>query len=364
MATILHTPNGKFKAIIRNGKGRYLRSKTFTRKTDARIWARRMEADQEAMEALGESGARLPFTTLTRRYMDAFEGRDTGRPGQIRWWAAKLGDRTLSDITADHVRQALDEFARGEAMRWDGVEAGGKPKFTSRGTPRRPATVNRMRAALSALFRFAIDEGLLKRNPVEGVRGRTENNKRLRYLSDNERTALLQVCKGSHWDRLHLLVLMALMTGARQGELLNLCWEDLDFTARTAYLETTKNGERRVITLPHPVIKALMAFRQAKGLIFPGEKYPHKPYNFRKHWNKALEVAQIENFRFHDLRHSAASYLAMGGASLVEIADVLGHKNLETTRRYAHLSTAHKQQLTDRLLGGLTTDAGGASWTQ
>ncbi|MEH6519198.1 MAG: site-specific integrase [Halioglobus sp.] len=357
MATILHTPNGKFKAILRTPKGRYLRSKTFTRKTDARTWSRRLEADQEAMEALGESGARVAFSTLARRYMDAFEGRDTGRPGQIRWWEAKLGDRALSDITSDDVRQALDEFSRGQALRWDGVAPGGKPKFTSRGTPRRPATINRMRAALSALFRFAIDEGLLKRNPVEGVRGRTENNKRVRYLSENERTALLQVCKDSHWDRLHLLVLMALMTGARQGELLNLHWEDLDFTARTAHLEQTKNGERRVITLPHPVIEALMTFRQARGLIFPGDKYPHKPYNFRKHWNRALEVTAIENFRFHDLRHSAASYLAMGGASLIQIADVLGHKNLETTRRYAHLSIDHKRQLTDQLLGTLVTES-------
>jgi integrase len=66
-----------------------------------------------------------------------------------------------------------------------------------------------------------------------------------------------------------------------------------------------------------------------------------------------LKEADITNFRFHDLRHSAASYLAMGGASLIEIADVLGHKNLETTRRYAHLSVNHKRQLTDQLLGSL-----------
>jgi integrase len=353
MATILSTKNGKFKAVIRNAKSRYLRSKTFTRKTDARTSARRMEADQETMEALGESGARLPFSTLTRRYMDAFEGRDTSRPGQIRWWETYFGDKALADITSDDVRAALDDFGRGQALRWDGVAPGGKAKFTSRGTPRSSATVNRMRAALSAVFRFAIDEGLLKRNPVEGVRGKTENNKRVLYLTDEERAALLEACRKSQWERLQLLVLMALMTGARQGELLNLRWQDIDFTARTAYLEKTKNGERRVITLPHPIIEALMAFRQATGLIFPGEKYPHKPYNFRKHWNNALLKAGITNFRFHDLRHSAASYLAMGGASLLEIADVLGHKNLETTRRYAHLSVSHKQQLTDRLLGQL-----------
>jgi integrase len=205
MATILSTQNGKFKAILRSPKGRYLRSKTFTRKTDAKTWARRLEADQEAMEALGESGARLAFSTLPRRYMDAYDGRDSSRAGQVRWWNAKFGDRNLASITTDDVCDAIEDFARGQALRWDGVEAGGKPKFTSRGTPRKPATVNRMRAALSAIFRFAIDERLLKRNPVEGVRSRPEDNKRVRYLSDDERTALLHACRHSHWDRLHLL---------------------------------------------------------------------------------------------------------------------------------------------------------------
>lgn len=353
MATILKLKNSKYKAILRTPKGRYLRSKTFTRKTDATTWSKRLEADQETMIALGEHGAKLPFSTLARRYMEHFRGRDTSRQGQVRWWAATWGERALCDITTDDIRQTLENFSRGDALRWDGAEAGGKPKFTSTGRPRSPATVNRKRAALSSLFRYAIDEGLLRANPVQGVRGRAENNKRVRYLSDEERAALLRACRSSHWDRLYLLVLMALMTGARQGELLSLIWTDIDFTQRTAYLARTKNGERRVITLPHPVIEELMAFRAGSGLIFPGEKYPHKAYTFRKHWNNALKMACVENFRFHDLRHSAASYLAMGGASLLEIADVLGHKNLETTRRYAHLSVEHKRQLTDQLLGTL-----------
>ncbi|MFV8817151.1 tyrosine-type recombinase/integrase [Haliea sp. E17] len=353
MATILTTQNGKYKAVLRDAKGRYIRSKTFTRKTDARAWARRMEADQEAMVALGEVGARLPFSTLVRHYLDAYKGKDTSRLGQIRWWAAKFADRALATITADDIRGALDDYTQGDALRWDGVASGGKPKFTSRGTRRKPATVNRMRAALASLFRYAIDQGWLSRNPVHSVRSRPEHNKRVRYLSAEERTALLAACRASPWRRLYLLVLMALMTGARQGELLALSWEKIDFAARTAYLAHTKNGERRVITLPQPVIEELMRFRAPAGLLFPGEKYPQKPYHFRKHWDRALSQAGIQNFRFHDLRHSAASYLAMNGASLIEIADVLGHKSLQTTQRYAHLSIEHKQQLTDRVFNTL-----------
>jgi integrase len=353
MATILKLPNGKYKAILRTAKGRYLRSKTFTRKTDANTWARRLEADQEAMEALGERGARLPFSRITRQYMENFNGRDTGRPGQVRWWTANFGDRLLADISADDICQALEAFSRGEALRWDGIAPGGKNKFTGTGRKRSPATVNRMRAALSSIFRYAMDEGLVRRNPVQEVRGRTEDNKRLRWLSDDERSALLIACREAKWERLYLLVLMALMTGARQGELLWLNWNDIDFHARTAHLDRTKNGQRRIITLPHPVIEELMRFRVSDGLIFPGDKCPRKPYTFRKHWDIALNMADVENFRFHDLRHSAASYLAMNGASLIEIADVLGHRSLQTTQRYTHLSVDHKQKLTDRVFEGM-----------
>ena len=141
--------------------------------------------------SLGNQILSTPLLYFLYFYIDAYEGRDTSRAGQLRWWEATFKDRTLASITTDEICNALEDFASGQALRWDGVEAGGRPKFTSRGTPRKPATVNRMRAALSAVFRFAIEQRLLKRNPVEGIRSRTENNKRVRYLSEAERTALL-----------------------------------------------------------------------------------------------------------------------------------------------------------------------------
>jgi site-specific recombinase XerD len=96
-----------------------------------------------------------------------------------------------------------------------------------------------------------------------------------------------------------------------------------------------------------------MKHRKSKGLIFASEKKSSQAMEFRKHWLKALKAAEIEDFRFHDLRHTTASYLVMNGATLYEVGEVLGHKNLETTKRYAHLSTKHKQALTDRVLGSL-----------
>jgi integrase len=83
-------------------------------------------------------------------------------------------------------------------------------------------------------------------------------------------------------------------------------------------------------------------------MVFPG-RIPGEPVNIENHWQKALKTAGIENFRFHDLRHSAASYLAMNGATLPEIAGVLGHKSLQMVGRYAHLSEAHTANVVERM---------------
>ena len=94
-------------------------------------------------------------------------------------------------------------------------------------------------------------------------------------------------------------------------------------------------------------------YKEDKGLIFASLIKPDKPYCFTKPWYKALKEADIEDFRFHDLRHSCASYLAMNGASLLEIADVLGHKQISVTHRYAHLCTLHKQKLINRVMSDM-----------
>ena len=153
------------------------------------------------------------------------------------------------------------------------------------------------------------------------------------------------------------MVLMAITTGARQGELLRLRWCDIRFTEKRAYVEHTKNGEPRVLPLVEGVIVELKALARpinADELIFPSERAPGKSFEFRKHWIEARDEANLENFRFHDLRHTCASYLAQKGATLLEIADVLGHKQLEITKRYAHLCVDHKQDLVNRIMGGLS----------
>ena len=138
---------------------------------------------------------------------------------------------------------------------------------------------------------------------------------------------------------------MAITTGARKGELERLKWSDIDVDRGLAYVHQTKNGEPRVLPLTQQVLSEMGRVDKEAELIFNSSIKPTKPYEFRKEWIKALRRADIKDFRFHDLRHTCASYLAQNGASLLEIADVLGHKQIQMTKRYAHLCVSHKQKL-------------------
>lgn len=158
-------------------------------------------------------------------------------------------------------------------------------------------------------------------------------------------------CQESTWDKLYLVVLIAITTGMRKAEIVNLRWTDINFDKGLAKLATSKNGQPRKNPIPAPALDELKKFRQVgNGLIFVSPKDTEKPFDLRVQWTRALQRANIKEFRFHDLRHTAASYLVMNGASLHETAEILGHKSTQTTKRYAHLSTDHKSELSERVM--------------
>ena len=257
----------------------------------------------------------------------------------------------LLDIDRSVIREAMTKLMAGNATRGNGK---GKSKSIDR--KRAPATLNRYKAALSSVFEYGRDHYELPANPCRQVKALTENNARIRFLTDQEREALLAACRASDWTGLYLLVLMAITTGARQGELLRLRWADIDMRERKAFVSQTKNGEPRVLALVSSVVEELM--RQPRPInsdafLFGSNRVAGKPFEFRKHWNKAVTAAGIKNFRFHDLRHTCASYLAQKGATLLQIADVLGHKQIEVTKRYSHLCVEHKQNLVDRVMANI-----------
>ena len=236
------------------------------------------------------------------------------------------------------------------------------------GRPRAPATVNRYLAALSHVLSVARKEWRwITRSPMADVRKAREPRGRLRYLSREELARLRQVCHESPHPALELVVLLALTTGMRKGEILHLRWRDLDLEHGHITVQQTKNGERRTVPLiaqtwemlqlrmPDPVQLTSATF------VFAGQK-ADRPICVVHAWKNAVRQAKIEDFRFHDLRHTAASYLAMAGSTSLEIAEVLGHKTLQMVKPYSHLSTEHTRRSLERL-GAALLDNGEAQST-
>jgi len=295
---------------------------------------------------------RTPFAELTKRYRkhiaDSADFEDRDR--QLAWFEKRFAGKSVADVTAAEVAEARDALTTEEYARGKGQ--GERRK-------RSGATVNRYLAALSHMFSIAQKEwNIVDLNPVRSVAKRKESRGRVRFLSDAELERLLEACAKSAWHPLRALVLLAVSTGGRRGELIGLKWSDVDLKQGTATLHNTKNGERRVLPLKGKALKALEAIRELKlndsarsDFVFPAPSgLPDNFENFDRHWYDALDIAGIEDFKFHDLRHTCASYLAAQGATLLEIADVLGHKTTAMVKRYSHLATQHKASVIEKMV--------------
>ncbi|MEE8303634.1 MAG: site-specific integrase, partial [Candidatus Tectomicrobia bacterium] len=179
-----------------------------------------------------------------------------------------------------------------------------------------------------------------------------EPHGRVRFLSDEERARLLHACRASQNRWLYPVVVLALATGARKMEILHLTWADVDLRRTRITLHDTKNRELRALPLAGHALDAIRTLAKVRrldtSLLFPRADGRY-PLDIRYAWAHTLQEADISDFRFHDLRHSAASYLAMTGASLAELAAILGHKTLQMVQRYAHLSEAHTAGVVARM---------------
>jgi integrase len=310
-------------------------SKTFTTKKLAIQFAQNIDSNREFFEAYGyENNKDIKLSLLIRNYLNnEYKGKDKAEQARkLRLWLKSLGDIAIKEIKSRSISHSLSAL----------------PSHLSN------ASINRHKAAISGVLTYGCRQGYIKTNLAKLVPYLEENNARIRFLSNNERKRLYGACRASKWTKLYLLVLMAITTGARKGELMNLRWSDIDLDRQTAYVKTTKNGQPKVMPLTNDVVTELSKFRdQETEYIFNSELKPDRPMCFTKQWIKALKLAEIEDFRFHDLRHTTASYLAQNGASLLEIAEILGHKQIQVTKRYAHLCIDHKAKLINRVMANI-----------
>lgn len=301
----------------------------------------------------------ITIRDLIDHYMGQYAGRDCTRVQRLGWWAQQIGAHRLDEVTDDHLHIALEALADRSARYYAGKDADDKPIYRAKRKPIAPATINRYAASISAVFTWAIRRRVAPKgwdHPGRRIERKPENNDRTRFLSDDERGRLLAACKASKWPRMYLLVLLALTTGARKGELLGLRWMDVDFVHQLVHVGRTKNGDPKALPLVPAVVAELQRFKPetlGPSLVFGKAKAPTLPYAFEPRWHQVMQAAKVRDFCFHALRHSCASLLAQNGATLLEIGDLLGHRQIAMTKRYSHLAAGHRTALVNRVLGDL-----------
>jgi integrase len=227
---------------------------------------------------------------------------------------------------------------------------------------RTPATVNRYLASLSLVLSYAVKEcGWLEINPMLRVSKLKEPRGRDRILSKEECERLLLSCAQSKSPYLLPIVTLAISTGMRRGEILQLTWDNVDLEKGLISLKETKSGHPRSIPLVGEALAQFNELFRQRNLynpfVFPSKKR-FGEISIRKAWDEALIRAGIKNLRFHDLRHTFATYAAKAGASNLELATAMGHQTLQMLQRYTHLDVNHTRKLSEfvssNLLSGST----------
>jgi integrase len=317
-------------------KGLYA-SKTIRNKREAERWARKMEdrAELRTMGAVTQASIRT-VAGMIDKYLDEVlphKARNTqiSQYGQLMFWRESIGKLTLAEATTP-------------------VIAKGKKDLEPRGN----GTINCYLAALQHCFAMAVREWQwCESNPVRDVWRLPGTQNRTRKLTPAERSRLLFYAKLAPCRFMTALVVVTLSTGPRKSEVRNIRFEDYDHQTGRVILDQTKNGERRTVRLFGPAAQLMsdLYLQRQPGQVFffPSPDDPRKPYDFRYSWEKTLEKAAIPNFCFHDLRHSAASYLAEQGATLADIKEILGHKSIQTTQKYTHLTESHTSGIVQRM---------------
>ena len=264
------------------------------------------------------------FSELSDRYLEYTAGRLKSHKGLFTFYKklnGYFGNRTLTAIKVEDV----------ENMQSDILKQGLSIAYANR------LLIYFKRALKKAAdWEIISDDVLNKFKKVKLVKGET---KRLRYLSEDEAQRLIDNCEGN----LKAIVITALNTGMRKSEILKLTWDRVDLKNRLILLDKTKNGERREIPVNRTLYDTLSGLIRdiRTDYVFYNPKTLKPVYDTKKSWQKAVKKSRIIDFRFHDLRHTFASWLVMGGVDLTTVKELLGHKDVKMTLRYSHLAASH-----------------------
>jgi integrase len=217
-----------------------------------------------------------------------------------------------------------------------------------------PSTRNHHHNLVSLAYRLGIKDGLVKENPARAVQRESETgSRRVRFLTADEETKLRDTIRSKpEWAEHEPELDLAIHTGLRRSSMYTaLIWQNVDLVARTLTIPRTKNGDSITIPLNGEAMRALMVFRargDGKGRVV--RNAGGETLNVNAHWfPDAVRAAGIQDFRWHDCRHTFASRLRQAGVPLGNIAELLGHKGLAMTQRYAHLSISNLHEAVSRI---------------
>jgi len=323
------------------------------RKEAARILGRVAQGEDPARDKQEAKGI-ITVSELGDRYLAAGVATKkastlaTDRGRIERHIKPLLGKKRITDVTRADVAQFLQDVASGKTAvdvktrkRGRAIVKGGK------------GTATRTVGLLGGIFTYAIEAGLLKENPVRGVK-RYRDRRNERFLDPDELTRLGEAlaraeAEGENTYALAIIRLL-LFTGARKGEIESLRWREIDRQFQYLRLGDSKTGQK-LIVLNRASLAVLESVPKVEDseFVFPASRSDGWYEGTPKVWARIRQIAGLQNVRPHDLRHSFASAAAADGASLQLIGALLGHKDSATTARYAHLTDDPVRQASENI---------------
>lgn len=334
-----------YQAIIRVTGYKTL-CKTFKLKSQAQAWAEPIERamkdglysetlelnvnnKKEQINTVGELIQYFREKIAPDRYTDP-KKYDT----MFDWWTLHLGTIRIRNLSASMISSCK------ELLRTETIQKG-KNKFTTRGN----STVNKYLMCISAILTYAVkDLEIIDINPCSKISPMPKPKGRTRFLSIEEIAAFLNACK-DHSLMVYIFALITITTGARYSEVLHLRVENIDYDNMQVYYLNTKNKEHRGVPIEKEILDLIKIYTEENkiesGNIFRPKRIDGEYPYIKGILESIIRNLKLKNFHIHDLRHTTASYIAMNGGSLLDIAEILGHKSLVMARRYSHLTQKH-----------------------
>ncbi len=239
---------------------------------------------------------------------------------------------------------SLSPFFKGKTIQDIGPEFVERYK-AKRKTEVSPATVNRDLAFLKTMFNKAVEWGRLESSPVTNVKKFKEPNYKERTLNASEMARLIDAAT----NHLEPILIIALNTGMRRGEILSLKWENVNLSKRCIHIEDSKSGRSRDVPMNGLVVEAMSSIRQDSVYVFYNPTTGEPIKDIKTAFKTACKNAKIKELRFHDLRHTAATRMVEAGVDLATVSKILGHSSIQMTMRYAHPTPENMKRAVEKL---------------